>query len=475
VVADRLVQYDVRLRRERTHRRLVISLIRSFARVISLHVLDGATVVGTILLMSRLWSPFYATRELIPVIVAIVLLSLNALSAYDPGDSRRDERRLLIGVGLAMLILGFLTVFPPRLALGLPSLVAMGAAVFLALMLGRKLIDQMVRQAYVHGIGLRRAIMIGNLDQVSRAIEELREERTIDQYIVGHLTPDDEPDPAAIGKVSSVEAILGDYDIQEVIVASTLPPDVIRDVVACCFEAGVKLYVIPAVIGVVDCRAEPLRVGTCPLVRLHPSRLEFPGLLLKRVFDLAIAFLLLAICAPVIALIALAVRLESSGPVFFRATRIGLGGRPFTMWKFRSMYLDAAEREKDLAHLNIYQGGTFKIKNDPRVTKVGRFLRRSSLDELPQLFNVISGNMSLVGPRPALPADIERYAPHHFERLTVIPGITGPWQVGGRNLITDFDTVVRMERAYIRSWSLLLDAKILLRTLRVVVTGEGAF
>ena len=145
------------------------------------------------------------------------------------------------------------------------------------------------------------------------------------------------------------------------------------------------------------------------------------------------------------------------------------------MWKFRSMYQDAEARELELAHLNIYQGGTFKIPNDPRVTRVGRLLRRTSLDELPQLFNVLLGNMSMVGPRPALVGDIDRYEPHHFERLTVIPGITGPWQVNGRNLITDFDEIVRMERAYITGWSLWLDAKILLRTLRVVVSGEGAF
>src|SRR5690606_13527962 len=200
-----------------------------------------------------------------------------------------------------------------------------------------------------------------------------------------------------------------------------------------------------------------------------------PSLLLKRGFDLVIATLMLVVALPLMALIAVAIKLDSPGPVFYRARRVGLGGTIFSMWKFRSMHTDAEEREKDLAHLNIYPGGTFKVRDDPRVTRVGRILRRTSLDELPQLFNVLQGEMSLVGPRPALVTDLNRYEPHHFERLSVIPGMTGAWQVGGRNLITDFETIFRLDRSYIRSWSLLLDVKIMLRTLKVVITGEGAY
>lgn len=211
------------------------------------------------------------------------------------------------------------------------------------------------------------------------------------------------------------------------------------------------------------------------MVRLHPARLEVPALLLKRAFDLVVASIMLLISLPLFALIAVAIKLDSAGPVLYRARRVGLGGQIFEMWKFRSMTVDAEAREAELAHLNLYSGGTFKVRNDPRVTRVGRILRRTSLDELPQLFNVLLGEMSLVGPRPALVSDLERYEPHHFERLSVIPGITGAWQVGGRNLITDFETIFRLDRSYIRRWSLLLDIKILVRTLKVVITGEGAY
>ena len=173
----------------------------------------------------------------------------------------------------------------------------------------------------------------------------------------------------------------------------------------------------------------------------------------------------LLVAAPVMAVAALAIRLEGGGPVFYRQRRVGLHGQPFEMLKLRTMRPGS----------DPVGVGTVVTRDDPRVTRVGRFLRRTSLDELPQLFNVLLGEMSLVGPRPALVSDLERYEPHHFERLSVIPGITGAWQVGGRNLITDFETIFRLDRSYIRRWSLLLDIKILVRTLKVVITGEGAY
>jgi exopolysaccharide biosynthesis polyprenyl glycosylphosphotransferase len=230
------------------------------------------------------------------------------------------------------------------------------------------------------------------------------------------------------------------------------------------------------VLATVECRVEPQQVGGCALLYLSPARLEVPALLVKRIFDLVLAAIALVIAAPMMIAIAIAIKLDSPGPVFFRQERVGLGGRRFTIWKFRSMCIDSERQKEALTSLNAYgDSRLFKLRRDPRVTRVGRFLRRSSMDELPQLFNVLLSDMSLVGPRPPLPSEVDQYEPHHFERLTVVPGITGPWQVGGRNLVTDFEKVVRMERAYIQSWSLLLDAKILLRTVKVVVRGEGAY
>jgi exopolysaccharide biosynthesis polyprenyl glycosylphosphotransferase len=467
--------FDVRARREIAHRRLVISMVRRFLRLVALHLLDGTLIGGVLLSLAFVWPGFASTGQYSLAIIAIFLLSLNALSAYDSGDGRRDLRRLSSGVMLSLLILSCLVVFPPQLQISAVALCVLGGAIFFALLAGREMVDGLVRQVYARGIGLRRAVLIGDLEEVGRAIERLRDERRVDQYIEGHLTPDGKSDPTSLGSVSRLAWILEERDVQEVIVATSLPTPTIRQVAECCFDHGAALYAIPSVTEVVDCRAEPLRMGTCPLIRLHPARLEFPSLLLKRAFDLLIATLMLIVAVPLFALISLAIKLDSPGPVLYRARRVGLGGQVFNMWKFRSMQLDAEEQEKDLAHLNIYPGGTFKVRDDPRVTWVGRLLRRSSLDELPQLFNVLQGEMSLVGPRPALVADLQRYEPHHFERLSVIPGMTGAWQVGGRNLITDFETIFRLDRSYIQRWSLLLDVKIMIRTLKVVITGEGAY
>ncbi len=200
-------------------------------------------------------------------------------------------------------------------------------------------------------------------------------------------------------------------------------------------------------------------------------------LVLKRVIDLLGAVVSLIVFAPILALVSLLVRLTSPGPVFFRQERVGLGGDPFVCFKFRTMVEDAETRQAALARDNIHtaEHRIFKLPNDPRLTSVGKFLRRSSLDELPQLWNVLRGEMSLVGPRPALPSEVMRYEPHHFVRFEVLPGMTGPWQVGGRNAITDFEDVVKLEAGYVRGWTLWRDLVILARTVPAVISMKGAF
>lgn len=468
------VQYDVRRKREMAHRHLVIAIFRRVLRVSSLHVVDGLLLAVLATSLTH-WLPLAPLGELVPAIVVIHLLSLNALSAYRAGDGRRDRGRVFLAVALATLTLLTLTVLPPRVPLDPAVLGIFGTLAFVTLAAGRDIVDRVVRLAYRQGIGLRKALLIGDLEEVRWALEELRDGRNIDHFIVGHVTPSATPDPTALGSIQDLTDVVELQNVQEVIVASVLPPERLQIVIKQCFEAGAALFMIPSLPRSAEYWAEPLRVGSCRLLRLHPTRLELPALLVKRSFDLIVAVLALIIWAPLTMLIAIAIKIDSKGPVFFRAKRVGLGGEFFWMWKFRSMHVNAQAREGELAHLNIYSNGTFKIPEDPRVTRVGRFLRRTSLDELPQLFNVLLGNMSLVGPRPALPGDLDRYEPHHFQRLAVIPGMTGPWQVSGRNLITDFETIVSMERSYIQGWSLLLDVKILLRTPGVVVRGEGAF
>jgi exopolysaccharide biosynthesis polyprenyl glycosylphosphotransferase len=194
----------------------------------------------------------------------------------------------------------------------------------------------------------------------------------------------------------------------------------------------------------------------------------------KRLIDILAAALLLLLLAPVFALIAIAIKLDSRGPVLFRQTRSGKDGVPFAFLKFRGMVADAEARRAALEALNEAQGPIFKMKRDPRVTRVGRVLRRTSLDELPQLWNVLRGEMSLVGPRPPLPSEVAKYEPWHRGRLAVKPGLTGLWQVSGRNLLS-FDAMVRLDCAYIARWSLWLDLRILLQTVLAVSFMRGAY
>lgn len=194
----------------------------------------------------------------------------------------------------------------------------------------------------------------------------------------------------------------------------------------------------------------------------------------KRGLDLTLTCALLAAVWPLLILIAAAVRLSSPGPVFFVQTRIGLGGAPFRMIKFRSMYADADRRRAEVAALSDREGICLKVRNDPRITPVGRFLRRASLDELPQLFNVLAGDMSLVGPRPALPEEVALYPAEAHGRHAVLPGITGPWQVSGRADI-GFSEMIALDIDYARRASIRLDLTILLRTVRAVTDGKGAY
>ncbi len=195
---------------------------------------------------------------------------------------------------------------------------------------------------------------------------------------------------------------------------------------------------------------------------------------LKRFFDYFTAIFLVLSLFPLMLLTCIAIRLDSEGPVLFKQKRLGVNGKPFYMYKFRSMKQNSNELKEDLEHLNKIDNGMFKIKKDPRVTFVGRLIRKYSIDELPQLFNVIKGEMSLVGPRPPILNELYHYQDWHYLRFSTVPGITGLWQVSGRSKITNFHKVVKLDYDYISNWSLLKDFEILLKTVPVVLSTKGA-
>jgi exopolysaccharide biosynthesis polyprenyl glycosylphosphotransferase len=279
-----------------------------------------------------------------------------------------------------------------------------------------------------------------------------------------------------LGRPEELREIVRRYDVERVIFAfSEEPSEQTVAVVRSIKDLDVQIDIVPRLYELVGPTADIFTVEGIPLVGLPPLRLSRRAQVLKRALDLVVATLGLVLLAPVLALFALLIRLESGGPVLFWQARIGVGGRVFRMAKFRTMCRDAEERKRELAHLNMHArpGGDprmFKIDCDPRVTRVGAFLRRYSLDELPQLINVLKGEMSLVGPRPLIAEEAQHVHDWALRRLDLKPGITGLWQVLGRSAIP-FEEMVRLDYLYVTSWSLWRDCLLLLRTLPVVVRG----
>jgi exopolysaccharide biosynthesis polyprenyl glycosylphosphotransferase len=217
-----------------------------------------------------------------------------------------------------------------------------------------------------------------------------------------------------------------------------------------------------------------LRVRSIDLVPIVELRRPRGARIAKRAIDVIGAGVGLAFAAPIMLLVAVALRLSSRGPVIFTQERCGLGGRRFRFFKFRTMVEDAEDQRASLGHLNEMRGPMFKISRDPRITRLGAILRKTSLDELPQLWNVLRGEMSLVGPRPPMPDEVAVYDARQAQRLAVVPGITGLWQVSGRSTINDFETWLELDLAYVRGWSLWLDVRILAKTVVVVISARGA-
>lgn len=238
---------------------------------------------------------------------------------------------------------------------------------------------------------------------------------------------------------------------------------------------GARVLLVPQLgpIGVRRVRTVP--VGRTPFIAIEPVQFRGSKYISKRLLDIVLSGIAIVMLAPLLLAIALVVRIDSPGPSLFRQQRVGRNGERFTMIKFRSMHVDAEQRRIDLAaHNDHRKGPLFKMRDDPRVTRVGRFLRKSSLDELPQLLNVFVGSMSLVGPRPPLPAEVAAYADHEQRRLLAKPGITGPWQIGGRSDLSWEDGLL-LDVLYVENWSVLTDLGILFRTVRAVVEGRGAY
>jgi exopolysaccharide biosynthesis polyprenyl glycosylphosphotransferase len=316
-------------------------------------------------------------------------------------------------------------------------------------------------------------VLVGSGSHIDAVAHALSDSSEVEPFGYVSLTPRHSDGLRDFGSLDGLER---NFDaVDEVLIADpAFPQEQAVELVDRCHRHGKRIRVAPSTMEILMDRVEFVPGQSLPLFELKPPVFEGVDFVVKRTFDLVGAALLLLVLSPALALIALAVKLDSRGPVLFRSTRPGIGGRPFDCFKFRTMREGAEALQDELEQHNEAGGAIFKIREDPRVTGVGALLRRWSLDELPQLFNVIRGEMSLVGPRPLPQRDFELLDDWHRKRYLVLPGMTGLWQVSGRSEL-DFDELVRLDFLYLERWSVFLDFTILLKTIPAVFRSHGAW
>ena len=326
----------------------------------------------------------------------------------------------------------------------------------------------------LHAAGYRRrAVLVGSGPNVEAVANALGESSEIEPY--GFVSPHGKL-KLGLRDFGTLDDLDSHFDsIDEVLIADPdFPQDDAVDLVDRCHRNGVRVRVAPSTMEILMDRVEFVPGRALPLFELKPPVFEGLDFVIKRVFDIVGSVLLLVVLSPLLLAMAIAIKLDSRGPVLFSAPRPGIGGVPFECLKFRTMHVGAHHMQDELEQHNEAGGAIFKIRQDPRVTRVGRFLRRFSLDEFPQLLNVLRGHMSLVGPRPLPQRDYDRLEDWHRKRYLVLPGMTGLWQVSGRSEL-DFDDLVRLDFVYLERWSVFLDLTILLKTIPAVVRSKGAW
>jgi exopolysaccharide biosynthesis polyprenyl glycosylphosphotransferase len=428
--------------------------------------------------------PYLVYLPMAGLLTVVLILTNRHEGAYDLSHSRSLTRELygvINATTTAIMLLVVLVFFYRRLFYSRIIFVYAGILIIIFLGLARIARNAIMTRMRQSGRGVDRVLIIG-AGEVGRAVmRNVIAQPELGYRLIGFL--DDDPAKAgtdigpikALGPIENLPQIVKENAIDVVMI--TLPWQYHHKIVRLVGEAehiGVRAAVVPDLFQLSMGGIQLEDLNGIPLISIKQTTLTGVNQVIKRVFDLAISVPVMVLLAPVWLLVALAIRLDSPGPVFFRQVRSGRHGKPFVFYKFRSMRQDAEAELERLRDLNEASGPLFKIRDDPRQTRVGRFLRRTSIDELPQLYNVLLGEMSLVGPRPGLPSEVALYQDWQRRRLDIQPGITGLWQVRGRSDLT-FDEMVMLDIYYGENWSLLTDVQILVRTIPQFLFGEGAY
>jgi exopolysaccharide biosynthesis polyprenyl glycosylphosphotransferase len=433
---------------------------------------DALALLSGLILASFVVNGRSGAEEVIhfaPALLVMWLAVFTLCDLYDRAQSRRNFGALLGGIlwGAGFLAIGTIMYpqgeFSPKvILLGIPFIILLEGGL-------RFLYERGIEPIYQRSFGLVPTLIVGSDDERARVRQAM--EKSNAYSCVGELNT-----TGGAVDLPLLRQVLDQTGARSVILAESerVSDEQSLNLLRAMWLRKVQVRVVPDAATLMSSKPAISRDGGMPLLVVGCPRLDGTQWILKRLLDLAGSLGGLMVLSPFLLIMALLIRLDSPGPILFRQKRVGADGKVFTCYKFRSMYEDAEQRQKDLEALNEADGAVFKIKDDPRITPVGRFLRRWSLDELPQLINVVKGEMSLVGPRPLPVRDFMRMEEAHKRRLGAVPGITGYWQISGRSDIS-FEEMVRLDLYYIENWLLSLDIKILLKTLRVVLRREGAY
>jgi exopolysaccharide biosynthesis polyprenyl glycosylphosphotransferase len=421
-------------------------------------------------------------------IVYLILFSLYLVffariyGLYRSTDIRSglNEQRLTVQATLTAGLLLCGTLYVMRATDVSRSVIAVTISLALLLMMFRRYVSRkMMQRRFLQGRETRNVLIVGH-GRVAHALRNhLQALPHMGFRFMGFVSLEAEQnaenteEAEVIGDIRNCVAIARSQFVDEIYFSTPADKQTVVAVVEEARAIGIDVRVVPDLYDGLAWNAPVEYIGQFPTIPLH--RREFPrgAFLFKRLLDISVSLLALTVLSPFLLLIAVLIRMDSKGPIFYRSERIGRKGRTFTCLKFRTMVADAEMLQQELAHRNERDGILFKISNDPRITKVGAWLRKYSLDELPQFLNVFLGDMSLVGPRPPIASEVEKYDLSHLRRLDVLPGMTGLWQVEARQ-DPSFDNYISLDTAYVENWNMMLDLRILARTVGVVLAGTGS-
>ena len=479
------------------------SLIAAASFIVAYHLREGGLIFQTARASSFAWSARFAPYG--ALVLFVILIRVLALRYYDLyrlrgefsffDDGIRVFKSTAIGslliVAAAFLYRGgfnYRAFSYARSVFVLDFLIALASFYFVRLLLRSAQTFFRLR-----GINLIPTLVVGRGPEAAFCIKEMRERPSLGYRVIGAVDSGARGEQVSgfyegvpiVSDLAGLPEAIRESRANEVIIAdSHVDGDALFDVMMRCGRRrGIEFRIAPSLFNCLPSKTEVDQIGALPMIRLFREPLSDFARGTKRISDIAIAALMLALFSPFWFLIALLIKFDSKGPIFYTQERVGMDGRIFVVYKFRTMSVDADseihreyQRKFIAGHAEANVGDAtepaYKLRDDPRITRVGRWLRRFSLDEVPQLFNVLLGDMSIVGPRPPIPYEVEAYELRHRKRLDMKPGLTGLWQVSGRNRLP-FEEMVKLDLFYIENWSLLFDLKIILRTVLVMLRGDG--